>query len=82
MSKSIFLDSFSGAVAGLPKGRRSADDVLAVLKTHPRVSCFDMSETPWIRNIIGDLKRAGAIESLPEPYPWLRFKVTQEKTNG
>lgn len=80
MSKpAIFLDSFSGAVADLPKGRRSADDVLAVLKDHPRVSCFDMSEARWICNIIGDLKASGRIESLPEPYPWLRFKVLEGK---
>ena len=35
-----------------------------------------MSEHPWLRRCIGDLKRDGLIEDVPEGYPWLRYRAT------
>jgi hypothetical protein len=50
--------------------------VLAVLKRNPRVSTFDMSETPWLRWCIDILKSAGQIdEDKDEPYPWHLYIV-------
>lgn len=49
----ICLDSFSGAASDLKGDQRTPDAVLRVLRTKPRVSCFDMSEPyPWVRYII------------------------------
>jgi hypothetical protein len=81
MKAAIYLDSFSGAAAELRPGHRSPFDVLEALKRDPRVSTFDMSETPWLRGAIDALKANGAIESVPEPYPWLRYKI-KEQGNG
>lgn len=83
MSKpAIFLDSFSGTAAELPKGRRTDADVLEALRTDPRVSTFDMGELPWLRSIIKSLKADGSIVEIDEPYPWLRFKVSGSPGGG
>lgn len=74
--RSVRIDSFSGAAADLPKARRSPDDVLCVLTSHPRVSTWDMRDCLWLRCIIEDLCRKKLIERADEPYPWCRFVVT------
>lgn len=74
----VRIDSFSGAAADLPKGQREASDVLRVLLNHPRVSTWDMSETPWLCGRITELQRAGLVsDDKSEPYPWHRFNVTE-----
>lgn len=70
------FDSFSSAAAELPPGSRSTADVLQALRTNPRVSTFDMSEHGWLANAIHELKRAGQISEIAEPYPWHRYRVT------
>jgi hypothetical protein len=73
----MHIDCFSGPAADLPKGQRSADSVLRVLVRSPRVSTWDMSETPWLRNCIERLSLDGLIRSdEKEPYPWCRYVVT------
>ena len=71
-----FMDSFSGSAAHLPKGRRTAMNVLVELSRFPFVSTWDMSENAWLRNFIDQLKKDGLIEEVPEPYPWHRFRIT------
>ena len=78
----VYLDSFSGAAADLPKGRRSAAHVLEVLRKHPRVSTWDLSEHPWLRAAIDELLNAGAITAVPEAYPWQRYEVTTPRGAG
>ena len=76
MSGSTFLCSFSGAAADLPRKQRTPENVLAVLRKHPRISTFDMSEHPWLCGCIDKLKADGKItEDRREPYPWHRFVV-------
>ena len=69
--------SFSGEAADLPRGKRTARDVLSTLSEHPRVSTWDMSETPWLRKRITELERGGLIESKNEPFPWHRYALTE-----
>jgi hypothetical protein len=73
------IDSFSGPASDLHGRNRTADNVLAALRKHPRVSTWDMSEHVWLRNAIGELERAGrVVEDKKEPYPWHRFNITKE----
>lgn len=72
----IFMDSFSGAAASLPKGKRELTDILRTLQRHPRVSTFDMSECGWLWRGISDLKKHGLVRELDEPYPWHRYALT------
>lgn len=80
----ICLDSFSGAAADLKGDKRTPDAVLAILRTKPRLSCFDLSEHGWLRSCIADLERRGLIRSdKDEPYPWVRYEVIEQpKENG
>lgn len=74
------FDSFSGPAAGLPRGKRTPSHVLAALRINPRVSTFDMSETPWLRGCIDSLKNSGQIvEDKDEPYPWHLFLIQQKE---
>lgn len=75
MARITFLNNFRGALADLKKGERTEANALAVLAKHPRVSTFDMCEYAWVRSLIGDLKRAGRIVEVAEPYPWHRYEV-------
>lgn len=76
----ICLDSFSGPASDLKGDQRTPDAVLRVLRTKPRVSCFDMSEHGWLRSCIDVLVRRGAIRSDPnEPYPWVRYIITAQE---
>jgi hypothetical protein len=71
------IDSFSGACADLPPGRRSAGHVLTVLWKHPRVSCFDLTGKAWLRTVVSELVKRGSIEhDDSEPYPWVFYRVT------
>jgi len=74
----IFIDSFSGAAADLKKGSREPINILNALKDDPRVSTWDMSETPWLRNRISLLIKDGLLAELDEPYPWHRYKITEK----
>lgn len=73
----IFIDCFSGALADLPKGTRTAENALRVLVGHPRVSTFDRGPA-WLESLLSDLKSKGLIvEDRNEPYPWCRFVLTE-----
>ena len=73
----VIVDSFSGAAAALPRGKRTAEHVLEALRRNPRVSSWDMSEYRWLRNAIYQLLEDGRIEDLSaqEGFPWLRYRV-------
>lgn len=75
MKGRVHICDFSSSVAELPKGRRSAADVLEALRTNPRISNFDMSEHNWLADAIHELKRSGQIKEIAEPYPWHHYKV-------
>jgi hypothetical protein len=72
----VFIDTFSGDVADLPRKRRTESEVLKVLSVSPLVSCFDMVEHAWLRNIICRLSAKQAIVQRQEGYPWIRYSVT------
>ena len=77
------FDLFSGPAADLPRGQRTPEAVLSALRINPRVSTWDMSESPWLRDCIDSLKRSGEItEDKNEPYPWHRYHVNKGATNG
>lgn len=78
----VYLDSFSGDAAGLPKHLRNSDGVLAALKKNPRVSAWDMSEHNYLRTAILDLKKRGLIEEIPAAFPWHKYKVTESPSIG
>lgn len=72
----IHIDSFSGSAAQLPRGKRTAENVLASLRSNPRVSTFDLSENKWLCGCIAELKNSGQItEDEDEPYPWHLYLV-------
>lgn len=74
------LDSFSGPAAQLPPNKRTPAGVLAALRINPRISTWDMSETPWLRGCIDALKADGRIEEdKDEPYPWHLYLVTKQE---
>lgn len=74
------FDSFSGPAAQLPPSQRTPAHVLAALRRNPRVSTWDMGETPWLRGCIDALKASGQItEDKSEPYPWHRYVVEPVK---
>lgn len=72
----MHIDTFSGAAADLKPRHRTGEDILAALSRDPRVSTWDMGEHLWLRNGIGNLVRNGLIVKLEEPYPWLRYALT------
>lgn len=75
----MHIDSFSGAAAELKRGHRNSEDVLAALAKNPRISTWDMSELPWLRSAIDDLKRRGLIiAEREEPYPWNKYSLTDD----
>jgi hypothetical protein len=72
------MDWFSGTVADLKSRDRTDENILATLRRHPRVSCFDRSEFPWLEAALQRLLRAGKVREVgpdEEPYPWCRFVV-------
>lgn len=72
------VDYFSGPAAELKKKDRTPENVLAALKTNPRVSTWDMSEHPWLRSCISILERDGLIVRADESYPWHRWMVANK----
>ena len=73
----IFIDSFIGNAAHLPKGKRTPENVLDALRRDPRVSTWDMDQA-WLRRCLAELEEAGKIiDERKEPYPWLRFTLTE-----
>ena len=80
MNNTIFLDYFSGSVAGLkPKQRGDDKIVLETLSRDPNVSTWDMDESKryplW--KTVGRLKMLGYIDEVKRPYPWHRFEITE-----
>ena len=74
---SMPIDSFSNATAvDLKQSARNEHNVLYALKYHPRISTFDMSENAWLCTIIRQLENKGFIQSIPEPYPWHLWILT------
>lgn len=72
----VLMDSFSGAMAELPRGRRTLMHALAALERDPRVSTFERGAV-WLESLIRELLTQGlAIEDKAEPYPWHRFTLT------
>lgn len=71
-----FLDSFSGDLADLKRGKRTTENALAVLDRNPMVSTWDMSENKWLYRLICDLKYSGLIVEQEQPYPWHRYGLT------
>lgn len=71
----IFIDSFSGCAAGIKPKDRTVDKLIDVLKENPRISCFDMSEKPWLCSLVNQAKKDGFIKQINEPYPWLKYIV-------
>ena len=71
----IFLDSFSGALADLPKVQRGTIDALRVLELHPRVSAFDRSELRWLDDLLRDLLNQRLIVEIAAAYPWYRYEL-------
>jgi len=74
----VFLDSFSGALADLPKDQRTSPKALHTLSQSPRVSTWDRSEHPWVDKMLRDLVDQGLItEAAGEAYPWHRYALTE-----
>lgn len=70
------IDSFSGEAADLPKRHRTMDNLLRALARDPLVSCWDMGEYPWLRDLVFDGIKAGFLASADQPYPWCRYILT------
>ena len=78
MAYRVFLDSFSGEITDLKRGQRTQENMLAVLAQHPLVSTWDMSEHAWVRNEIANMVKDELIVSVEQPYPWLRYELTDK----
>ena len=78
MAYRVFLDSFSGEITNLKRGQRTQENMLAVLAQHPLVSTWDMSEHAWVRNEIANMVKDELIVSVEQPYPWLRYELTDK----
>jgi len=74
----MFIDSFSGSVIELKRDKREPLDILNCLNKDPRVSTWDMSETPWLRKRIAILIKDGLIAEKKQPYPWHRYELTSK----
>ena len=72
----VHLDSFSGSLGELPKGRRTLLYALAVLADDPRVSTFERG-VGWLESLLHELQfNKLVMEDKAEPYPWHRFNLT------
>lgn len=72
----MVIDSFSGSLGELPKGRRTLVYALAVLADDPRVSTFERG-AGWLELLLHELQfNKLVIEDKAEPYPWHRFNLT------
>lgn len=76
----VFLCSFSGSLAELPKKYRSnLKAVLTLLKKDGRFSIWDATEHPSLARSLTRLKEIGLIEyAQPQPeFPWQQATVTK-----
>ena len=79
----MIVCSFSTRVADLKGRDRTPENVLAVLRISPRVSCFDLSEHKWLRDMISMLECAGHIaDDKAGPYPYVRYTVRADPGVG
>ena len=70
--------SFRGALAELPRHKRTVTNGLRALSIDPRVSVWERG-TPWLERLIADLLHQGLIaKDRAEPYPWCRFNLTDK----
>lgn len=70
------IDTFTGSLGELPKGKRSMHNALRVLETDPRVSCFERG-APWLEKLLADLVKLRLVEEEKGvPYPWCKFHLT------
>jgi hypothetical protein len=74
----IFIDSFSGSAADIPKSKLTQESVLSALERDSRLSTWDMSESPKLRMIISKLERSGSINPVASEYPWHRWELTNK----
>lgn len=75
----VIVCSFSGKVTELKKKDRTEEAVLSCLAKHPRVSVWDMCETPWLCQIVNRLLKDGRLKDDPkEQYPWHKFIVVKK----
>ncbi len=73
----VFIDSFSGDLSELPRGKRTIENALHILSDDPLVSCFDRGEK-WLEVLLADLQSLGlVIEDKSQHYPWCRFVLTE-----
>lgn len=73
----MFIDCFSGDAVDLRGNQRTPMAVLKVLEKNPRLSTWDMGETPWLRGCIDKLLQLNLIAYADEPYPWHRWTLTE-----
>jgi len=74
--RKTFIDSFSGSAADIPKSKLTEESVLSALSKDPRLSTWDMSDSPKLRAIIAKLERSGLIKPVESAFPWLRWELT------
>lgn len=72
----MHICSFSCEAAELKKADRTADNVLKALSISPRISTWDMSELPWLREVVYQLEEQDMVSAVDEPYPWHRWDLT------
>ncbi len=77
----VHLCSFSGKAADIKPKDRNVNILVSVLRKHPRISTWDMSENVWLRDLIKQAMIRDLIKEVDEPYPWHRFVVTESGTN-
>lgn len=71
---SFHIDTFSGNVSDLKRGHRTEENIIAVLRRDPLVSCWELGEHAWLRNRIYDMvKRGVLVEDHSQSYPWCKF---------
>ena len=76
MGSPFHIDTFTGSLSELPRGKRTVRNALHVLAADPRVSCFERGGR-WLESLLEDLKAEGLVEEEKGvPYPWCKFHVT------
>jgi len=76
MSSPFHIDTFTGSLSELPRGKRTVRNALHVLAADPRVSTFERGGA-WLESLLADLQALGLVaEGKSEPYPWHRFNLT------
>ena len=76
MTAPFHIDTFTGSLSELPRGKRTVRNALRVLAADPRVSTFERGGA-WLESLLADLQAQGLVqEDKSEPYPWHRFNLT------